>query len=63
MLPIGRKLTKPTQLIFRDKNGVDHKCLGEAFNTTHNIILLIYPTKELTSTSILLPARLQIVAG
>ncbi len=59
LLPIGRKLTKPTQLVFRDKNGGDHECLGEAFDTTHNIIILIYPIKELTSTSILLPPEFQ----
>jgi hypothetical protein len=58
LLPIGHKLTKPTQLVFRDKNGGDHECLGEAFDTKHNVILLIYPIKELTSTSILLPPRL-----
>ena len=59
LLPIGRKLTRPTQLTFRDRNGVDHECLGEAFDTTHNVLLLIYPTKALTSTSILLTATLQ----
>jgi hypothetical protein len=60
LLPIRRKLTKPTQLVFHDRNGVDHECLGEAFDTTYNIILLIYPIKELTSTSILLPSRLKL---
>lgn len=60
LLPIGRKMTKPTLLVFRDKNGLDHECLGEAFDTTHNVLILIYPIKALTSTSIWLPASLNI---
>lgn len=54
LLPIGRKMTSPTPLVFRDKNGIDHDCLGEAFDTKHNVLLLIYPIKALTSTTILL---------
>jgi uncharacterized protein DUF955 len=63
LLPIGRKMTKPTPLVFRDKNGVDHECLGEAFDTKHNVLLLIYPIKALVSASILLPASLALVSG
>lgn len=55
LLPIGRKMTKPTRLLFRDRNGDDHECLGEAFDTTHNVLLLIYPTKALTGSSIFIP--------
>ena len=55
LLPIGRKMTRPTDLQFRDKNGVDHECLGEAFKTTFNIFLLIYPVKALTSSTIIVP--------
>lgn len=56
LLPIGRKMTRPTPLRYQDKNGVVHDCLGEAFDTTHNILLLIYPVKALTATSIIVPA-------
>lgn len=56
LVPIGHKMTRPTSLSFRDRNGVDHDCLGEAFDTTHNIFLLIYPVKVLTSTSIIMPS-------
>ncbi|MFM9927489.1 ImmA/IrrE family metallo-endopeptidase [Variovorax sp. H27-G14] len=56
LLPIGRKMTRPTSLVYRDKNGDQHECLGEAFDTTHNILLLIYPVKALTAMSILVPA-------
>ncbi len=54
LLPIGRKMTRPTPLVYRDINGLDHECLGEAFDTKHNVLLLIYPIKALTSTTILL---------
>lgn len=55
LLPIGRKMTRPTDLQFCDKNGVTHECLGEAFDTTYNILFLIYPVKALTSTTIIVP--------
>jgi hypothetical protein len=47
LLPIGRRMAPPTGLILKDLNGVDHECLGEAMDTKHNIILLIYPVKAL----------------
>lgn len=52
LLPIGRKMTRPRSLIFADRNGVRHECLGEAFDTSHNVLLLIYPVKALTATSV-----------
>ena len=56
LLPIGRKMTKPTWLLCLDKNGLQQECLGEAFDTTHNVLLLIYPTQALLRTSIWIPA-------
>lgn len=55
LLPIGRKMTKPTQLVYSDRNGDRHECLGEAFDTTHNVLLLIYPIKALTGPIIAVP--------
>lgn len=55
LLPIGRKMTRPTQLVYNDHNGDTHECLGEAFDTTHNVLLLIYPTKALTGPIIAVP--------
>lgn len=60
LLPIGRKMTKATQLIYQDRNGQNHECLGEAFDTTYNILLLIYPVQALTKSSIILPAGFDI---
>jgi hypothetical protein len=56
LLPIERKMTRPTEMRFRDKNGIVHECLGEAFKTTFNVFLLIYPVKALTSTTIIVPS-------
>lgn len=60
LLPIGRKMTRPTNLIYRDKNGEQHECLGEAFNTTHNVFLLIYPVKSLASSGLIAPIKFSV---
>lgn len=59
LLPIGRKMTKPTPLVYCDRNGLRHECLGEAFDTTHNVLILIYPTQALTSSIIAVPEQYQ----
>lgn len=56
LVPIGRKMTRPTTFTLQDQNGDRHECVGEAFDTTYNILILIYPTKALTATTIVLPA-------
>lgn len=43
IVPIGRKMTRPTPLSIQDRNGVSRKCIAEAFDTTHNILILVYP--------------------
>lgn len=63
LLPIGRKMTRATRLVFKDRNGEDHECWGEAFDTTFNVLLLIYPVKALTATSIIVPATFNIANG
>ena len=55
ILPIGRKMTKPRVVIFDDRNGVSHECLAEAFDTTYNVVLFMYPTKALAKPVILKP--------
>ncbi|APG09501.1 hypothetical protein BKD09_14250 [Bradyrhizobium japonicum] len=54
VLPIGRKMSRPTTVSITDRNGQAHECIAEAFNTTFNILLLVYPVKALTSTAIIL---------
>lgn len=53
-LPLGRKMTKPTTVSISDKNGQAHECVAEAFDTTFNILLLIYSVKALTSKTLIL---------
>ncbi|MAH69617.1 MAG: hypothetical protein CL533_10305 [Afipia sp.] len=47
VLPIGRKMTKATSISITDRNGQAHECLAEAFDTTFNVLLLVYPVKAL----------------
>jgi hypothetical protein len=52
-LPIGRKMTRPTTVSITDRNGQAHECVAEAFDTTFNVLLLVYPVKALTSTTVI----------
>ena len=56
VIPIGRKMTRPVPLTIPDLNGQRHECLAEAFDTTYNILILLYPVTELTATTVLMPA-------
>jgi hypothetical protein len=49
ILPIGRRMTKPTTISITDRNGQAHECLAEAFDTTFNILILVYLKKALTA--------------
>jgi hypothetical protein len=59
LLPIGRKMTRPTRLVYADRNGDKHECIGEAFATKFNVFLLVYVVKSLEQSSIWVPANLQ----
>lgn len=48
VLPIGRKMTKATSVSMTDLNGQAHECLAEAFDTTFNVLILVYPKKALS---------------
>ena len=58
VLPIGRKMTRPMSLSITDLNGNQHECVAEAFDTTRNVLILLYPVRALTSTTIILPTGL-----
>jgi Zn-dependent peptidase ImmA (M78 family) len=55
VLPIGRKMTRPVSLSILDRNGAPHECVAEAFDTKHNVLILLYPIKALTASTIILP--------
>ena len=55
VLPVGRKMTRPTTISITDRNGQAHECVAEAFNTTFNVLLLVYPVKALTASTFVMP--------
>jgi Zn-dependent peptidase ImmA (M78 family) len=55
VMPIGRKMTRPRPVTMIDRNGDAHECLAEAFDTTWNVLILLYPLKALTRTTIIVP--------
>ena len=57
VIPIRRRMTKPMSLPITDLNGQQHECLAEAFDTTYNILILLYPLSALTTKRILMPTR------
>jgi len=50
-----QRVVKPRSVVLEDFNGARQECVAEAFNTTHNTIILLYPTKALTKTTVILP--------
>jgi len=54
ILPIGRKMTRPTTVTLKDRNGDAHECIAEAFDTTYNVFILLYPVKALNKSTIIL---------
>lgn len=56
VLPLGRKMTRPTTLSLLDRNGVAHECVAEAFDTKWNVIVLLYPTAAMTRPTIIMPS-------
>jgi len=57
VLPVGRKMSGPRSLSIVDLNGTRHECVAEAFDTTYNILILLFPVRALTSSIIILPSR------
>ncbi len=49
-LPFGRRMTSPTTISLTDRNGEAHECIAEAFDTTFNILILVYPVRALTAS-------------
>lgn len=53
LLPIGRKMTKPTAFAMSDRNGESQEMIGEAFSTKYNIFILIYAVASLARPAII----------
>jgi IrrE N-terminal-like domain len=41
VVPIGRRMTRPREVVLVDRNNEQRECLAEAFDTKHQIFLLI----------------------
>jgi hypothetical protein len=54
VLPVGRRMTRPTTISITDRNGQAHECVAEAFDTTFNVLILIYPVRALTASCFIL---------
>ncbi len=54
VLPINRKMTRPRSFSLTDLNGTKHECVAEAFDTTRNVLILLYPVVALTKTTVIL---------
>lgn len=55
-IPVGRRMTRPLPMTIPDLNGQEHECLAEAFDTTYNILILLYPVSALTTGRIVVPS-------
>lgn len=54
-LPIHRKMTRRRSIAILDRNGQRHECVVEPFDTTFNVVILLYPVKALTASTLVLP--------
>ncbi len=55
VVPIRRRMTRPMSLPLTDSNGLPHECIAEAFDTTYNILILLYPVSALNTTRVFVP--------
>jgi len=56
IIPIGRRMSRPTTVALTDLNGQRHEAIAEAFDTKRNILILLYPKAALSKINIILPA-------
>jgi Zn-dependent peptidase ImmA (M78 family) len=56
VVPIGRRMSRPTQISISDRNGQEHECIAEAFDTKHQIFILIRDMGPRTATGIVMPS-------
>ena len=54
-IPTHRRMTAALPLMRRDLNGQRHICFAEAFDTTYNVLILLYPAQAVTSTAVAMP--------
>jgi hypothetical protein len=52
LLPIGRRMTSPTEFVVVDRNGERQRVIGEALDTTFNVLILVYALEDFAVPSI-----------
>ena len=55
VLPLGRRMSRPMSVSIRDRNGEMHECVMEAFDTTFNVVVLVYPNSSLAKATFIMP--------
>jgi hypothetical protein len=50
VVPIGRRMSRPTEICITDRNDQEHDCIAEAFDTKLQIFVLIMDMGPRTST-------------
>tara|TARA_A100000171_G_scaffold52439_2_gene70783 strand:- start:291 stop:1190 length:900 start_codon:yes stop_codon:yes gene_type:complete len=53
IVPFDRRMSRPQSIELVDANGTRHECVAEAFNSTHQIFILICPQAALAKKIIL----------
>ena len=61
-VPIGRRMVYPRQVPLTDRNGDRRECTMEAFDTKHQVLILIADSKPFTRQTVVLPTIADIVA-
>lgn len=57
IVPIGgRRMSRPQQVALSDANGTRHECVAEAFDSKHQVFILICPQATLTKKVVLVNA-------
>ena len=50
-----QRMVYPREIMLVDRNGDRRECVGEAFNTTHQILVLVLDKRPLNTTTIIVP--------
>jgi hypothetical protein len=57
MIPMGgKRMSAPRSMPLRDRNGVLHDCIAEAFDSKHQVFVLIHAAATLTKRSVVMPS-------
>jgi hypothetical protein len=55
-IPIGRRrMTRPTEIVLRDRNKEQRVCVAEAFDTTHQIMVLVRDVGPVKRSTLVVP--------